>query len=189
MSRNNTRLDKLFRRDNLDNWNKPLVVMANSKNVLNMKYAPKDYKYKVIKSDALVEYLRKDYERCDKDSLLNKDQMFNVSDSIMQNYNQSINEDYIAKYEKLVVSEESSPMATINTNDSVREKLVAFRKTKSKEKNLPAYYIFTNDELEKILQLMPKTKEELIKANILTNVKVKLHGDEIIGIINCKKEQ
>mgnify|MGYP002623844119 CR=1 FL=1 len=184
MSRNNSLMDKLFRRDNLDTWNKPLVVMANSKNVLNMRYAPKDYKYKVIKSDGLIEYLRKDYEKCDKDCLLSKEQMFNVADSIMQNYNKSINEDYIAKYEKLVADGESSASVTSVSNDNVREKLIAFRKSKSKEKNLPAYYIFTNDELEKILELMPKTKYELVKANILTDVKVKLHGDEIIEIIN-----
>ena len=184
MSRNNTWLDKLFIRDNLDKWNKPLVVMANSKNLLNMKYAPKDYKCKVIKSDALIEYLKKDYEKRDKDSLLNKDQMFNVANSIMQNYNKSIDEDFIVKYEKLLANEENNSSAKIITNDNLREKLIVFRKTKSKEKNIPAYYIFTNDELEKILEIMPKTREELIKANILTDIKVKLHGDEIIKTLN-----
>lgn len=184
MSRNTTLFDKLFRRDNLDTWNKPLVVMANSKNVLSMKYAPKDYKYKVIKSDSLVEYLKKDIERCNKDYLFNKDQMFNVADSIMQNYNKSMSEDYLVKYEKLVrPTNENKPILT-NSNSDIREKLISFRKTKSKGKNLPAYYIFTNDELEKILELMPKTKEELVKTNILTDVKVKLHGDEIIEILN-----
>ena len=184
MSRNNTLFDKLFRRDNLDTWNKPLVVMANSKNVLSMKYAPKDYKYKVIKSDSLVEYLKKDIERCNKDYLINKDQMFNLADSIMSNYNKAMSEDYIAKYEKLVENSNESEPNIVNPNNDIRERLISFRKAKSKEKNLPAYYIFTNDELEKILELMPKTKDELIKANILTDVKVKLHGDEIIGIIN-----
>lgn len=184
MSRNTTLFDKLFRRDNLDTWNKPLVVMANSKNVLSMKYAPKDYKYKVIKSDSLVEYLKKDIERCNKDYLINKNQMFNLADSIMSNYNKAMSEDYIAKYEKLVENSNESEPNIVNPNNDIRERLILFRKTKSKEKNLPAYYIFTNDELEKILELMPKTKDELIKANILTDVKVKLHGDEIIGILN-----
>ena len=55
---------------------------------------------------------------------------------------------------------------------------------KSKQKNLPAYYIFNNDELDKLLEFMPKTKDEIIKANILTDVKVKLHGDEILEILN-----
>ncbi len=184
MSRNNNLFDKLFRRNHLDTWNKPLVVMANSKNVLNMKYAPKDYKYKVIKSDTLVEYLQKDLKRCDKDCLLNKDQMFSIANSIMENYNKVINENYIAKYEKLISDEQRIPINNLNLDDAIKEKLIAFRKAKSKEKNIPAYYIFTNDELEKLLELMPKTREELAKANVLTDVKVKLHGDEIIKILN-----
>lgn len=194
LSRNNTLMDKLFRRDNLDTWNKPLVVMANSKNVLNMKYAPKDYKYKVIKSDSLVEYLKKDIERCNKEFLINKEKMYDIAYSILKNYNKIINVDYIEKYEKLVNSSnavlietkdsESEAIQNTTNNNSMKENLIAFRKAKSKERNLPAYYIFTNDELEKILELMPKTKEELENAKILTDVKVKLHGDEIIEILN-----
>ena len=191
-SLNNTLMDKLFRRDNLDTWNKPLVVMANSKNILNMKYAPKDYKNKVIKSDKLVEYLKKDIEKCNKDYLINKDKIYQIAYSIMANYNKMQKIDYVSKYEKLIANQQETNIK-VNDNivkedltqkDIIREKLIAFRKAKSKEKNLPAYYIFNNDELDRILELMPKTKEELEKANILTNVKIKLHGDEIIEIVN-----
>ncbi len=193
MSRNNNLFDRLFRREHLDTWNKPLVVMANSKNVLNMKYAPKDYKYKVIKSDGLVEYLKKDIEKCSKDFLINKEQMYKIAYSIMVNYNKTLTIDYVSKYEKLIdvqsaiendEIEDSNITKNFTNDETIREKLIAFRKAKSKEKNIPAYYIFTNDELEKILKLMPKTKEELVKANILTDVKIKLHGDEVIKILN-----
>ena len=66
----------------------------------------------------------------------------------------------------------------------IRKKLIEFRKEKAKEKCIPAYYVFNNDELDKILVLMPKTKKELLDAKILGDVKLKLHGDEIIRIIN-----
>ena len=59
-----------------------------------------------------------------------------------------------------------------------------YRKNKSKEKSIPAYYIFNNEELDKILELMPKNKQELENAKILSDVKLKLHGDEILKIIN-----
>ncbi len=49
--------------------------------------------------------------------------------------------------------------------------------------NIPAYYVFTNDELDIILNNMPKNLEELKK--ILPEIKVKTHGDEIIKIIIC----
>ena len=66
----------------------------------------------------------------------------------------------------------------------IRKKLIEFRKEKAKEKGIPAYYIFNNDELDKLLLVMPKTKKELLDAKILSEVKLKLHGDEIIRIIN-----
>lgn len=177
--RNKGIFDKLFRRDNLDIWNKPLVVMANSKNILDLKYAPKDYKQKVIKSDNLVEYLKRDIAKCDKDLLYNKQKMYNLAYSIMINYNKPKQVDYLDKYEKMIIEKDNIKEEL----SDVRSKLITFRKEKSKEKNIPAYYIFTNEELEKILELKPKTKEELMNANILTEIKIKLHGDEIIRIV------
>lgn len=58
-----------------------------------------------------------------------------------------------------------------------------FRKKRSAEKNIPAYYVFTNDELSKIIQLMPKTVEELKDSKILTDVKVNAHGKLIVDVI------
>ncbi len=49
---------------------------------------------------------------------------------------------------------------------------------------IPAYYVFTNDELDKLVKLRPKTIDELKKLNILTPVKVKTHGESIINEIN-----
>ena len=49
---------------------------------------------------------------------------------------------------------------------------------------IPAYYVFTNDELDKIIELKPNTLEELINAKILSNIKIKTHGKEIINVIN-----
>ncbi len=64
---------------------------------------------------------------------------------------------------------------------------MAFRKARCKEKNIPAYYIFKNDELENLVKLKPKTIEELKKLKILDDVKIKCHGEEIIKMINSKE--
>ena len=68
--------------------------------------------------------------------------------------------------------------------DVLKERLIEFRKQRSKEKNIPAYYVFNNDELEKILQILPKTLEDLKKSKILNDVKVNAHGKDIVNIIN-----
>ncbi len=68
----------------------------------------------------------------------------------------------------------------------IKNKLVDFRKNRSKELNIPAYYVFTNDELDKILKLMPKNFEELKESKILPNVKLYNHGELIIKVITDK---
>jgi len=61
--------------------------------------------------------------------------------------------------------------------------LALFRKNRSKEKNIPAYYVFNNAELDKLAEIKPKTIEELKNMKILTDVKINSHGKEIIKII------
>lgn len=67
-----------------------------------------------------------------------------------------------------------------DTNDDLKDRLIKLRKTKSKEMNIPAYYVFTNDELEKLMEIRPTTLDQLKSSNILTSIKIKTHGDQII---------
>lgn len=85
----------------------------------------------------------------------------------------------------------SSCNAKKNTMDNddfikktIKGKLIAFRKKRSKELDIPAYYIFTNDELENIIDLMPKSIDELKNSGILPNIKLVKHGELIIKVIN-----
>ena len=73
------------------------------------------------------------------------------------------------------------------SKEEIRNRLIEFRTRKSKEKNIPAYYIFTNEELEKILEKLPQTIEELKSFSILSEIKIRLHGKEIVDIINCER--
>ena len=70
-------------------------------------------------------------------------------------------------------------------NQSILNKLKDFRKEKAKEMNVPAYYIFNDEELDKIITLKPVTIEEL--KEILPPIKVKIHGNDIIKILNESK--
>ena len=69
-------------------------------------------------------------------------------------------------------------------NDDLKDRLIELRKNRSNGMNIPAYYVFTNEELDKLVELRPKTIEELKNANILTTIKIKTHGEEIIKVIN-----
>ena len=51
------------------------------------------------------------------------------------------------------------------------------------ELKVPAYYVFTNEELDKIVELKPKSIEELKKLNILIPIKIKVHGECLVNEI------
>ena len=50
---------------------------------------------------------------------------------------------------------------------------------------LPAYYIFNDEELNKIIALKPMNIESL--KELLPSIKVKVHGANIIKIVNESK--
>lgn len=70
----------------------------------------------------------------------------------------------------------------INDNDQV-SKLKAFRLKKSREENVKAYYVFSNKEMDGIIEKQPKTKDELLKCAGFGKVKVEKYGDGILGCL------
>ena len=114
-------------------------------------------------------------------TLLNKkEQMYKNAYSIIANYHKEINKDYKEFYKKFI-TEFNNTKPDIGV---LKESLINYRKSKSREKNIPAYFIFTNEELDKILENLPKSEKALKDSKILSDVKIKLHGKEIIDIIN-----
>jgi hypothetical protein len=180
IQRRTSLLDKVFQEQRLS-WFKPLVVITNSKSILNIKFAPKDIKNNIIKSDSLINYIKKDIEKTDKDLLSNKKSMHTDAFTIMQNYNQEINKDYEKEFKKSLIDNKKE----INNNlIDIKKQLLEFRNITAQNKKIPAYYVFNNDELEKLLKYKPKTLSELKKLNILSDIKIKIHGQNIINIIN-----
>ena len=169
---------KVFQEGKFDYWYVPLVVIANQKSILNTRYAPLEIKQKVIKADQLINYIKKDISTIDKKLLGSKKNTYEVANWLLSLDTPQKN-DY-SKYEVEVMPQDSN----VNTlKEEIRNRLIEFRTRKAKEKNIPAYYIFTNEELEKILEKLPQTVEELRNLHILSEVKLKLHGEEIIEMI------
>lgn len=179
-SEKNKGIRNYFRQKNFNYWYVPLAVTSNAKNIVNTRYAPKDIKNKVIKSELLVKYLIQDINKTDKDYLLSKKNMYDIALGLLSlNVDLQINytENYLKNHESLSHYKE-------NHFSSLKEKLLDFRRERSSSMKVPAYYVFNNEELDRILQLMPKSVEELKNANILPVVKINSHGKEIVDIIN-----
>lgn len=160
-----------------EEYRKVLVVAANHDTILNTRFAPKDIKNKIIRSDALVSRLKQDIENSDKTMWSSQKDMEEAAKFFMSiNVDKDIN--YYEYYRNKFMVE-----SIVNIDEeNLREKLIEFRKQRSTEMNIPAYYVFNNEELDKIIEYKPNNLEGLIP--ILTEIKVKTHGKKIIELLN-----
>lgn len=168
---NTSKFKKFFSSKYFEHYRRVLVVAANEETILNTANAPKDIKYKVLRADGLINQIKYDLNHREQDDILDsKKKLEEYAQSyINMSTNENVNyyEYYKNKYCKSI--------------ENLKEKLIKFRKERAKEMNIPAYYIFTNEELDKIVELNPKTIEEL--SSILSSIKIKMHGKEIMNII------
>lgn len=176
---NSSAIKKFFASKNFDYYRRVLVVAANQDTILNTNRAPKEMKYKILRADALVRQIEYDLEHRGNDEYLeSKKGMEEMAQSYVDlSSKEEIN--YYDYYKEKYCNDVSAPI-----NDDLKDRLIELRKNRSNEMNIPAYYVFTNEELDKLVEMRPKTIEELKNANILTTIKIKTHGEEIIKVIN-----
>ena len=176
---NSSAIKKFFASKNFDYYRRVLVVAANQDTILNTNRAPKEMKYKILRADALVRQIEYDLEHRGNDEYLeSKKGMEEMAQSYIDlSSKEDIN--YYEYYKEKYCSNICTPI-----NDDLKDRLIELRKTRSNEMNIPAYYVFTNEELDKLVELRPKTIEELKNANVLTPIKIKTHGEKIIEEIN-----
>lgn len=172
-------IGKILNSKNFEYYRKVLVVVANPETILNTSRAPKNMKYKILRADALVKQIEYDLNHRKKDEYLYSKK--NMEKEAQMYLDLSLKEEvnYYDFYEQKYCQSVKNSLT-----DNLKERLTELRKSRSMDMKIPAYYIFTNDELDKIVELRPKTIEELSAANILTPIKVKTHGSVIIAEIN-----
>jgi superfamily II DNA helicase RecQ len=195
-SKNNI-LTKFISERYFDEFNIPVVVLANPKTVLNAKYAKKEVKDKVIRADQLVRYIKEAYKRSDS-AILSDKELLDRSQSYLDLHKERI-KDYTKKYESYTSNSDKQEtddtghldMKTKTTNNEpspakkkeLYEELKEFRLNRSRSENIKAYYIFSNKQLTALIDKMPKSKEELQSVNGFGKAKVEKYGDEIVNII------
>jgi len=173
---NTSTFKRLLASNHFDYYRRVLVVAANKDTIINTTKAPKDIKYKVLRADSLVRQIEYDLAHRDNNDYVDtKNGMEECAKSYID-ISISENVDYYNYYKEKYCSSANE--------GELKEKLIDFRKKRSDEMNIPAYYVFTNDELESLIKVKPKTLDELKNANILLPVKIKTHGEQIITIIN-----
>lgn len=172
-------IKKFFASKNFDYYRRILVVAANQDTILNTNRAPKEMKYKILRADALIRQIEYDIDHRGNDEYLESKKGM---EEMAQSYVDLSAKEEINYYD--YYKEKYCNNISISIKDDLKDKLIELRKNRSNEMNIPAYYVFTNEELDKLVEMRPKTIEELKNANILTTIKIKTHGEEIIKVIN-----
>lgn len=192
-------LTKSLSKRNFEESNKPVVVLSNPKTILNAKFAKKEVKEKVIRADQLVKYIKDTYNQSNRIAISDKD-MLMWAQSYKDVHKDSV-KDYTKKYEpykvptnqqivKKVVSHKSEDKfmpimqkaAPINKTN-LYEELKTYRLNKSREENFKAYTIFTNKQLEALVEKMPTTKDDLLAVEGFGETKANKYGLDIVRIM------
>ena len=173
-------MTKIIASKYFDYYRRVLVVAANQETILNTSKAPKEIKYKVLRADSLVRQIEYDLNHRKENDIYDSKKALEEAAKSYVNLSVQENIDYYEYYKEKFCKNKKE------NNDDLKERLIELRKNRAKEMNIPAYYVFTNDELEKLLQVKPRTMEELEKSNIITKIKIKTHGNQIISEINKK---
>ena len=172
----NSKLQRLFSSSKFNYYRRVLVVASNKDTIINTSKAPKDIKYKILRADALVRQIEYDINHKSNDDYVeSKKGMEQIANAYLE-LSIKDNIDYYGYYKEKYCS---------NTKDEdLRKELIEFRKEKSKSMNIPAYYIFNNEELDMLIRLKPKSVDELKNNKVLSRIKIKVHGEQIVNIIN-----
>ena len=138
---NSSTIKKFFASKNFEYYRRVLVVTANQDTILNTNRAPKEMKYKILRADALVRQIEYDLEHRGNDEYLESKK---GREEIAQSYLELSSKEEINYYD--YYKEKYCSNLNIQVNDDLKDRLIELRKTRSNEMNIPAYYVYTNDE-------------------------------------------
>lgn len=167
-----------------DDINHLLVVIANPKSVLNVKYAPKIVKDKIVRADQLVQRLKDDIQNCRFDKALSNNFMEQYADYFIRKNKKKVI-DYLDKYKKVEsTSFIESDSSSIETSPIYNE-LRSYRLKKAKEEQIKPYYIYNDMQMKEIIKKKPIDKKSLTAISGFAEVKWIKYGTDICNI--CKK--
>lgn len=171
--------DKFF-----DENYKSIIVLANPKTVLDVSKASKDVRDQIIRNDQLINQIR-ELNAKSKNEQSNDKVMYESAEYFLSHH-KSIEKDYSSKY--MILNQSVEQDSTVDGNKSFEDsplykELKTYRLNKSKEENIKAYYVFTNAQLEELIQKMPNSIESIKGISGFGDVKVNKYGTDLLAIL------
>lgn len=198
-------ISRMIFEKNFDEVHKSVVVLANPKTCLNARYAPKEIKQQVIRADQLIAYI-KEMDSLVKENTMSEKQMKELAGFYLEK-NVPGHSDYAKKYEAMIenlkakgkeISEEvidkqnTREMENVEKPEEAVENLVKrlkeFRKERSRNEGIKAYYIFNDAQMMDLIEKNPATREELLKVSGFGKIKIEKYGDEILAILHSENK-
>lgn len=191
-SKNNIISKKLFEKQ-FDNNYKSVVVLANPKTVINMRYAKKDVKEKIIRCDQVNDYIKKLNQLSPNPNMSDKE-MRELAEFYLSHHKEN-KKDYTEKYsiyedevkeevESKSINNDKFVSKSNNIEDTeIYKELKQYRYMKSKEESLKPYMIYKNEQIEDIINTMPRTIKQLKSIRGFGDIKCEKYGRDIIKIV------
>lgn len=88
--------------------------------------------------------------------------------------------------EKQVAVDIIKPIALDDKLEEIMTNLKEFRLQRSRQENIKAYCIFSNEEMKNLIEASPKNKEELMRLKGFAEIKYQKYGEDIIKTISGK---
>ena len=174
-------------------WYKSIVVLANPKTIINMRYAKQDVRDQIIRCDQLVEYIKKLVKESKNPQDSDK-ALYAFAENFLDLHTPNTR-DYTEKYQALIqeadtdaTKDDTQAISEASSSDGLEDTpiykaLRQFRSDKSKEEKVKPYFVYTNAQMEELIKRMPRSLDEIKQISGFGDVKCQKYGAEILGII------
>lgn len=176
---------------------KSLVVMANPKTIIDKNKCPNPIKNSLYKYDQIVNYLEKHLKDKENQYDLSEKLMFDIA-NLLKKMDTPIDFDYHSKYS---LQEEDFLISDTTTNNNIdpepiemksaekdREKIIKelkeYRLITSRKEKVKAYFIFSNAQMDELIEKYPTSEAELLTVKGFGPKKTEKYGKDILEILN-----
>lgn len=168
---------------------KSIIVLANPKTVLNVSKAKKETRDRLIRNDQLINHIKMLNAKSKNEPITDK-QMYTLAESLMK-YHKPKNNDYTSKYGIIQeLPKESTVSVDLKIEDStLYQEIKAYRLMKSKEEGAKAYYVFTNAQMEELINKMPNSMESLKEISGFGEMRANKYGEDLLKILADSKNK
>ena len=166
---------------------KQVVVFTNNKTILDLKKAKEDIQDRIIRVDGLVAYISKELKKSSPVQILDN-RMSDISSFLKNSHIEEEIEKTEDTVELKLLGETVEAMANPIVEHSLavlglEEELRKFRKDKAAALGMKAFHVFSNQTLDEIVSIQPRTLIELSTIRGIGDKKIEEFGREIIEII------